>query len=329
MASAFLNSTPTEAPLPVATMIDIGVAKPERARAGDDQHGDRVHDRVSHSRLGTDDRPNREGRRARSRSRSARSSPRPRRRASESARGFAARPKPSRRCAPASVSEPTFSARIKSAPVPLTVAPIRRSPDLLLTGIGSPVTIASSTCARAFDHDAVDGHLFSRSDPQPISDAHFVERDVSLLAVGRRHGARSSAQGRAACEWPRRSDCARAAPAPGRAGSASRSPRRPRSTGPLRRARCETIPGKGPGEAAPPRCSRRPRSRPSPISVNMFRLRFFSDATARSRNGKPAHRQTGVASASSSQPRARPGSIASSGVTEQHVAHATSKAAAR
>ena len=63
------------APLPVATMIDIGVARPERARAGDDQHRDRVDQRVRQPRLRTDDRPDDEGRRPRRRSRPARSTP--------------------------------------------------------------------------------------------------------------------------------------------------------------------------------------------------------------------------------------------------------------
>ncbi len=44
-----------------------------------------------------------------------------------------------------SVSEPTFSARMTKEPVPLTVAPITPSPAPFSTGIGSPVTIDSST----------------------------------------------------------------------------------------------------------------------------------------------------------------------------------------
>ncbi len=43
------------------------------------------------------------------------------------------------------VSEPTRSATMISEPVPLTVAPITRSPAAFSTGIGSPVTIDSST----------------------------------------------------------------------------------------------------------------------------------------------------------------------------------------
>ena len=43
------------------------------------------------------------------------------------------------------VSAPTFSARMTKPPVPLMVAPTTRSPDCFSTGIGSPVTIDSST----------------------------------------------------------------------------------------------------------------------------------------------------------------------------------------
>ncbi len=43
------------------------------------------------------------------------------------------------------VSLPTRSARISMVPVPFTVAPTRRAPDIFSTGIGSPVSIDSST----------------------------------------------------------------------------------------------------------------------------------------------------------------------------------------
>jgi hypothetical protein len=43
------------------------------------------------------------------------------------------------------VSAPTRSARISRLPVPFTVAPMRRSPLRFSAGIGSPVTIDSST----------------------------------------------------------------------------------------------------------------------------------------------------------------------------------------
>ena len=38
-------------------MMAMGVAKPERARAGDDQHRHGVHNGVRKARLGADDRP--------------------------------------------------------------------------------------------------------------------------------------------------------------------------------------------------------------------------------------------------------------------------------
>ena len=46
------------------------------------------------------------------------------------------------------VSAPTRSARISRVPVPFRVAPISRSPAALVTGIGSPVTMDSSTVLR-------------------------------------------------------------------------------------------------------------------------------------------------------------------------------------
>ncbi len=42
-----------------------------------------------------------------------------------------------------------------------------------------------------------------------------------------------------------------------------------------------------------------------PMSVNMFRLRLITDLTPRTKNGQPAHRMTGVPSASSTQSAAR------------------------
>jgi hypothetical protein len=40
---------------------------------------------------------------------------------------------------------------------------------------------------------------------------------------------------------------------------------------------------------------------PNPISVNMFGLRFTTDAASRSKNGRPDHSTTGAASSSSTQ----------------------------
>jgi len=46
------------------------------------------------------------------------------------------------------VSRPTRSAFISSEPVPLTVAPVTRSPATFSTGTGSPLIIDSSTALR-------------------------------------------------------------------------------------------------------------------------------------------------------------------------------------
>jgi hypothetical protein len=61
IASASRNSTPACAARPVATMIDIGVASPERAGAGDDQHRHRVHDGIGPGRLRPENAPAEEG----------------------------------------------------------------------------------------------------------------------------------------------------------------------------------------------------------------------------------------------------------------------------
>ncbi len=55
-ASAFLISTPTCAPRPTPTMIDIGVASPS-AQAGDNQHADRGNQAEGEARLGAVQRP--------------------------------------------------------------------------------------------------------------------------------------------------------------------------------------------------------------------------------------------------------------------------------
>ena len=144
----------------------------ERARTGDDQHGDRVDERVRQARLGAEQPPDDEGERRRRRSPPARSRPRPRRRAAGSARGCAAPRRPCCTICASSVSRPTRSARMTKLPVPLTVPPVTRSPGRFSTGIGSPVTIDSSTDAAALDDHAVDRHLLARPDAQPVARLH-------------------------------------------------------------------------------------------------------------------------------------------------------------
>ena len=70
-----------------------------------------------------------------------------------------------------------------SAPLPLSVAPITLSPAVFSTGIGSPVSIDSSTLRSALQHLAIDRHLLAGSDPQAIADVHMRQRNVLFRAV--------------------------------------------------------------------------------------------------------------------------------------------------
>jgi hypothetical protein len=68
--------------------------------------------------------------------------------------------------------------------VPLIVAPTTRR-RAFSTGIGSPVTIDSSTCAAALEHDPIHRHLLARPHPQPVADLDTLERHILLGAIGR------------------------------------------------------------------------------------------------------------------------------------------------
>ena len=81
------------------------------------------------------------------------------------------------------VAEPTCSERITSAPLVFIVAPMSLSPARLVTGIGSPVSIDSSTRAAALDDDAVDRHLLARPHAQQVADVHMRQRHILLAAV--------------------------------------------------------------------------------------------------------------------------------------------------
>ena len=64
-----------------------------------------------------------------------------------------------------------------------------------------------------------------------------------------------------------------------------------------------TVAGKRPGATTATTLSPKATATPSPMSVNMLRRRVTSERHARSKNGQPAHKHTGVASASSIQGR--------------------------
>ena len=144
IASAFLKSTPTVAPLPVATMIEIGVASPSahgqaimrtataftRAWASFGSGPNTVHTPNVTTEIVITAGTKYPATMSASFWMGARL-----RWASETIFTIWA----------SSVSEPTRSARITNPPVPFTVAPMTRSPGFFSTGIGSPLTIASST----------------------------------------------------------------------------------------------------------------------------------------------------------------------------------------
>ena len=143
-ASAFLTSTPAAAPRPVPTMIAMGVASPSAhgqatmstatdatracARRGSGPIVAQTANatRAAKTTAGT----NQPETTSASRWMGARL-----RCASITIRTIWAR----------SVSFPTRSARMTNDPVPLSVAPVTRSPSRFSTGTGSPVTIDSST----------------------------------------------------------------------------------------------------------------------------------------------------------------------------------------
>ena len=66
------------------------------------------------------------------------------------------------------VSRPTCVARITNEPVVLIVAPMTPSPADLVTGIGSPVSMDSSTATRPRPRP-VDRHLVAGPDPQQVA----------------------------------------------------------------------------------------------------------------------------------------------------------------
>ena len=86
------------------------------------------------------------------------------------------------------VSAPTLAARTRSEPVVLMVAPMTVSPACLVTGMGSPVTIDSST-ADCPDRTVASTGIFSpgRIDDL-VADDHLLDRDLGLGAVAQDAG---------------------------------------------------------------------------------------------------------------------------------------------
>ncbi len=82
-----------------------------------------------------------------------------------------------------SVAEPTRSAFITRLPVPLIVPPTTLSPAVFSTGMGSPVTIDSSTELRPSVTSAIDGHFFAWANAQQIACGDLADRDIGFASI--------------------------------------------------------------------------------------------------------------------------------------------------
>ena len=91
-----------------------------------------------------------------------------------------------------SVSVPTRSARITNEPLPLTRAAGDRLPTRFSTGMGSPVSIDSSTALAPSMHHPVGGHALARAHPQPVAGLDLGQRDVLARPVSAAPGGPSS-----------------------------------------------------------------------------------------------------------------------------------------
>ncbi len=189
------------------------------------------------------------------------------------------------------VPEPTFSARMMNAPVPFIVAPTTLSPGFFSTGMGSPVSIDSSTLERPSSTSPSTG-TFSpgrtrRRSPTCTCVSGMSSSVPSALILRAVFGARPSSALSAAEVleravssriWPSRvSDTMIAA-------ASKYTATRPCSRNDSGKRSGATVATTLYPNAAPT---------PVPISVHMFGLRLAMDCAHRWKNGQAAHRTTG------------------------------------
>src|SRR6185437_12782399 len=180
------------------------------------------------------------------------------------------------------VASPTCSARITSVPVPLTVAPVTRSPAAFATGIGSPVSMLSSTelaPSSTLPSTGIfsPGRTRSRSPARTASSASSCSTPSGPIRTARAGCSRSNAR--------------IAAPVCRRAPSSSTCPSSTRVT--------MTAAGSkytAPPSASAPKLNRYAAATPSAINVNMLSC-CRSERQPRTKNGHPHHSTTGVATA--------------------------------
>ena len=222
-----LITMPSCAARPVPASSAVGRGQAERARAGDDEHGDRGGERVR-GRV-AEQQPHRErhrGQREHDRHEHRRhpvGQPLHRRlaglrpldqRGDLGQRGVARRP--------------GWPAR-PAGPPPLTVAPATVAPGATSTGTDSPVSIDASTVETPVEHHAVGRDLLARTDHELVADGQLGDRHLDLDAVDAAP-ARSWRRVRAAPAARRRTPAAPAPPACVRAAGRRRPSTRPRSS---------------------------------------------------------------------------------------------------
>ncbi len=197
-----LNRTPACAPRPSPTMIDIGVASPSAQGQAMISTATAADQRVGEARLGAPDRPGDEGGRRATAITGGHELAGHHvgealdRRAAALRLGHHLR-----RCAPAGCRADPARPRMTKLPVAFTVPPITGAPGCFATGIGSPVTIDSSTDARALEHHAVDRHLLAGPHAQPVADLRPGRAARRPRCRRRRCAARSRRQAQQGLGW--------------------------------------------------------------------------------------------------------------------------------
>ena len=200
------------------------------------------------------------------------------------------------------VSAPTRSARMTNDPVPFTVPPATASPGCLCTGTGSPVIIDSSTAlapSMSLPSTGIRSPGLTRSRSPGITVESGTSVSVPSSCTRRATGGVSDnkfliaapvrCRARNSRTWPTSTSVTMTAAASKYTGTCPIASR--------------TVAGKRPGATTATTLSPKATATPSPMSVNMLRRRVTSERHARSKNGQPAHKHTGVASASSIQGR--------------------------
>ncbi len=86
------------------------------------------------------------------------------------------------------VSRPMRSARNTKEPLVLIVAPMALSPTRFSTGSDSPVSIDSSTADAPVDEHAVDRYAVAGPDADEVADDDLVDRDLALAALAQDAG---------------------------------------------------------------------------------------------------------------------------------------------